>query len=428
MDVILTNLIEALGSALTQLDAEGLHECLHDTENLPDKRLVDLSSNALDMLENLRLRLEPRQLILADHFMGEQQCEAISTGNANDTGYMNTKALCAAVELKIPDLLHSRPKTLCELAELSNAREDRLRQVMRMLSNNGIFHYIPRDATYANNSTSTLLLSNHWTQWRNWVDLYGNEFYDMARGLQASCARGAIRSPAQINYNTDSTMFQYFSDQGWLPKFHKTLSGGAIAQAPGIVHDYPWNKVARCTVLDVGGGSGGLIASLLRAYPDMKGGIFDTPKVITQAAVNFHTSDGVFADVGKRVSPENLMCGDFQVEVPSFEVYTMKWCLHDWNDNEAVKILKTIRRAIKVGRKSRLVILESVLRDGHMGRMARYGDMNMMIAVSGKERDESEWQKLADESGWALKKIFPLRNAWPCAIEFTPAELAEKQP
>jgi hypothetical protein len=221
-------------------------------------------------------------------------------------------------------------------------------------------------------------------------------------------------------------MFKYFTDQGWIPKFHKTLSGGAVAQAPGIVHDYPWNEVASNTILDIGGGGGGLVASLLRAYPDMTGGVFDLPRVIEQAKIHFHFPDGMYSDVGNRVAEDNLTSGDFMVEVPSFEVYTMKWCLHDWDDERAVTILQTIRRAIQEGPRSRLVILESVLKDGHMGCLSRYGDMNMMIAVSGKERDENDWQKLAERSGWTLRKVFPLRNTWPSAIEFVPAKNVDK--
>lgn len=70
MDGILTDLISTLQSASNKLDTKNLDEALHDTEKLPDKKLADLAANALDLLEMLRLRLEPRQLILADHFMG----------------------------------------------------------------------------------------------------------------------------------------------------------------------------------------------------------------------------------------------------------------------------------------------------------------------------------------------------------------------
>ena len=333
---------------------------------------------------------------------------------------MNTKALCAAVELKIPDILQSGPKILSDLAYQCEARADRLGQIMRTLHNNGIFTYDIQNDTYLNNHVSILLLSDHWTQWCNWVDLYGNEFYDMARGIPLACRADATRSPAEVNYDTDDSMFKYFTEKGWIHKFHKTLSGGAIAQAPGILEDYPWEEVADGTVLDLGGGGGGLIALLLRKFKTMTGAILEVPKVIEQTKENFHVPGGQFADVGDQIPQENLITGDFFQQVPPSDVYTLKWCLHDWDDEKALIILKNIRKSIRRTHKSRLIVLESVLQDGHVGRMSRYADMNMMVAVGGKERDEARWRKLAADSDWELRKIYPLRNAWPCAIEFVP--------
>jgi len=242
----------------------------------------------------------------------------------------------------------------------------------------------------------------------------------MARGLPEACRQGAGRTAAQVNYGTDDSMFKYFTDRGWVEKFHRTLSGGAIAQAPGILADYPWEEVADMEVLDVGGGGGGLMALLLRKYENMRGAILDLDKVIGQAKANFHGEGGDYADVGDRIPERNLIAGNFMESVPSFEVYTMKWTIHDWDDEKSGTILRNVRRAIKKGIRSRLVILESVLKDGYMGRMSRYGDLNMMVAVGGQERDESQWSTLASETGWELRKIYQLRNAWPCAIELVP--------
>ncbi|KAF2729065.1 O-methyltransferase glim-like protein, partial [Polyplosphaeria fusca] len=372
---------------------------------LPDKKIFGLASEALDILSEIQLSLEPAPQILADHFLG----------------YTNTKCLVAAVDLKIPDILSSGPATLSSLASSSNTRADRLGQIMRALYNNGIFTYDSSAATYSNNHVSTLLRSDHWTQWRAWVQLYGNEFYDMARGIPASVQKSATRTPAQIEYDTDDSMFKYFTEQGWIAKFHATLGAGAIAMAPGILEDYPWEEMAGKTILDVGGGGGGLIALLLRKHKTIQGAVLDMPKVIEQAKMNFHGAEGQYKDVAEQIPEENLMVGDFMTEVPSFEVYTMKWCLHDWDDEKACTILRNIRRAIKKGGHSRLVVLESVLSDGHMGRMSRYADANMMVAVGGQERSEAQWKKLASQTGWTVNKICTLRNAWPCAIEFLPS-------
>lgn len=324
------------------------------------------------------------------------------------------------MELRIPDLLAQGPRKVAELAELSGAREDRLRQVLRLLHNNGIFAYDPQTDEYRNSHTSELLTVDHWTQWHNWVDLYGNEFYDMARGIPASLRKDATRTPGQIEFDTDQNMFDYFTARGWLPRLHRTLGGGATAQAPGILADYPWEEFSGKAFLDIGGGQGALVAMILRRHPSVTGGLLDTPRVIERARSLFHTVDGEYADVGDRVPEENLMAGDFLESVPSFEFYTMKWCLHDWNDIKTATVLQNIRTAIRTTPDSRLVVMESILADGRSSRLSRYADLTMMVSADGQERTEAQWRSLADRTGWEIRQIRVLRGAWPCAIEMRP--------
>ena len=430
MESVLQDLIASLRHASNKFNGEiksELNQSLHDDGKLPDKSIWLLASEALGLLTEVQAALEPGHHILADHFLGMHVKYMDNHAPLNKVGYVRTKALCAAVELDIPDILERGPKSLPELATACNARVDRLRQVMRTLYNDGIFSYDSSTGTYGNNPTSTLLQKNHWTQWRNWIDLYGNEFYDMARGIPSSCTH-STRNAAQINYNTDDTMFKYFDHQGWLPRFHKTLSGCATAQAPGILEDYPWNEVSNETIIDVGGGGGGLIALLLREFETMRGSILEASHVIQQARDNFHSKQGQYNDVVDQIPSENLIAGDFFKEVPPSKVYTMKWCLHDWDDDKASIILRNIRAAIKEGPDSRLVILESVLEDGYAGKMSRYADMNMMVAVGGMERDKAQWHNLASNTGWRLREIYPLRNAGQAPLNSSRLVLTERLP
>jgi hypothetical protein len=119
-------------------------------------------------------------------------------------------------------------------------------------------------------------------------------------------------------------MFEYFNAEGWMPQLHRTLGGCATAMAPDIVHDCPWDDVSDKTVLDVGGGGGSFIATLLRNFPRMKGSIYDLPHVIVHTSDLFSES-GTFADLADRVPPADLIGGDFMKRVPPSEVYTMKW-------------------------------------------------------------------------------------------------------
>ncbi|CAJ2504440.1 Uu.00g118340.m01.CDS01 [Anthostomella pinea] len=411
--LVLENLTASVQSALSYMEGplKDTIECsLHHDERLPETRCSVVATKAIDTLHRAQQLLEPRSVILADHFLG----------------YVSSKCLSAAVEQGIPDLLAKGPMGLSQLAEESKSRFDRLGQVMRVLYNNSIFSYDDVTGLYRNNATSRLLLSSHWTQWCNWVELYGTQFYDAARAIPAATKSEVTKSAAQISFNTDLNMFSYFQEQGWVEILHRTLSGGAQAQAPGILEDYPWADLAdgeNMVLMDIGGGGGGLLAALLRRFENLRGGLFDLPHVIEHTRALFHAKDGVYADVGNRVSPAHLVGGDFFQEVPRCEIYTMKWCLHDWKDDDAVRILTTIRRAILVRPKSRLIVMESILADGQSQRLTRYADIHMMMVTNGQERTESQWNQLAMRSGWDVNHIYNLRDAWVKAIEMKPVSI-----
>ncbi|KAI1317922.1 S-adenosyl-L-methionine-dependent methyltransferase [Xylariaceae sp. FL0255] len=380
-----------------------LYKTLHHDKELPDRENVNLAAQAVDSLHQIQLMLDPPTLILADHFLG----------------YVRSKCLVAAVQRGVPDALAQRPMTLAELAKKTDSKPERLAQILRPLCLEGIFSYDEESHQFSNNPASTLLLSSHWTQWHNWVTLYGNQFFDIARGIPEAMTTGTSRSAAQINFDTDSNMFEFFRKQDWAPQLHRTLGGGATAQLPGILADYPWDEVADGLVMDIGGGAGDFLAGLLRKHSSMQGGLFDQPYIVDYFRQTL-AEGGRFHDIAARVRDDNIIGGDFFQAVPRCEVYTMKWCLHDWTDEKAEIILKVIRENMSVVPKSRLVVLESVLSDQYSERLAIYGDINMMMTINGGERNRDDWERLARSSGWRIEGIWNLRRAWVKAIDLRP--------
>lgn len=290
---------------------------------------------------------------------------------------------------------------------------------MRVLHCNGIFDYDASRMTYGNNSSSVLLMKNHWTQWHRWVDLYGNEFYKAAEGIPAAVKQAEILSAAQITYQTQKPIYKYFAEQGLQDKFHKTLGAGAVSQAPGLLTDYPWAELGDAVILDIGGGGGDFIVSLLRYFPSLRGALFELKSVVDMVRPRFQDADGQYADVGGRMV--EFHDGDFLEALPSYEVYTMKWCLHNWLDEDVLKILTAVRRAIKTSPKARMVIVEAVLQDSRSSKVWRYGDITMMSTTNGLERTEAEWRILADQTGWRVERIVVMRNVWAAAIDLRPA-------
>jgi O-methyltransferase domain/Dimerisation domain len=145
------------------------------------------------------------------------------------------------------------------------------------------------------------------------------------------------------------------------------------------------------TVCDVGGGHGHFGCGLLRAYPHLSAIIFDRPEVVAQ-------TDRLWA---LRLGFEDrcrYLGGDMFSEVPVAEAYTLKLILHDWNDDECVRILANIRRSVS-GR-GQLFVAEHVVPGPAEPHFSKLFDIHMMCWGTGRERTSEEYADLFAASGW----------------------------
>ena len=147
-------------------------------------------------------------------------------------------------------------------------------------------------------------------------------------------------------------------------------------------------------ICDVGGGHGHLLCHLLVEYPHMTGMILERPDVVAQNQNSWIDK----LNIGDRCSS---VAGDMFVEVPKADAYLMKMILHDWNDNECVRILGNLRRcAAKPGR---VFIIEHVVPDSGAPDYAALFDMRMMCWGTGRERTGEEYRELLRVSGWTMQ-------------------------
>ncbi|RDW70943.1 hypothetical protein BP6252_07506 [Coleophoma cylindrospora] len=382
---------------------QSLDATLHDPDVLPDNDLVITTRSVIDAMERLQLRLVPSVLLLADGFFG----------------YLNSKALATVVQLKVPDVLqHSGPSTASQLGELVAVQPERIGQLMDTLVNNGIFTYDEDAEKFAHNRCSLLLCRDHWTQWHLWADLYPNRFFNISRSIPDAIHRDETRSAAQIEYKTELSIFDYLASTGEIEQFHCTLGSGAVAMAQGLAVDYPWQELENAELVELGGGSGDFLVSVMREHPSLRGSLVDLQHVIELLQPKFDDPNGSFTDVASRIV--HLYVGDFFDDILPASCYMIKWCLHNWMDNDVVRILRNARNKLIMSPTSRFIIFESVKESGRNGRLPRYGDLVMMMTVNGKERSRKDWARLANLSGWTLERVVNIRNSWVSAIDLRP--------
>ena len=137
-------------------------------------------------------------------------------------------------------------------------------------------------------------------------------------------------------------------------------------------------------VVDVGGGNGSLLVELVDRQPGLRGIVFDLPETNRDETA-----------LGDRVE---FVAGDFFDRVPAGDVYVLSTILHDWDDDRAGTILRTIRTSAPAD--GRLLVIDAVIQPGNEAHGAKWLDLLMLALLGGRERDEAQWRALLGGAGF----------------------------
>jgi hypothetical protein len=321
------------------------------------------------------------------------------------TGARLAQAIYVAAALQIADFLADGPQTVAELSEITRTHAQSLYRLLRALASVGIFAEGP-DGAFCLNSMGNLLRSDlPGTLWA--AALHFNEPYwwrttgDMLHSVQT----GEPAPPHLYGMDTWEYLAQHPETAAI---FNNAMTANSDRQLPAILEAFDFSDIG--TLIDIAGGRGALLAGILRAYPAMRGILFDLPEVVTQASA-------VLAPAG--VEDRCLAVGgDFFGTLPQGgDAYLLKQILHDWDDEQASRILANIRRTMVPTAK--LLLVEHVILPGNEPQVGKLLDLTMLVQLGGRERTSAEWQKLLADSGFALQRIVPTRagvsiiEAWP---------------
>ncbi|KDP24057.1 hypothetical protein JCGZ_25714 [Jatropha curcas] len=148
------------------------------------------------------------------------------------------------------------------------------------------------------------------------------------------------------------------------------------------------------SLTDVGGGPGTMATGLADAFPHLDCVVFDLPHVVAGL------QDG---------NNLKFVGGSMFEEIPPADAILLKWILHDWSDEECIKILKKCKEAIKGRKGGKLIIVDMVMgtqkQNNDSIETQLFFDMMMMVLFNGKERNKEEWAKLFSDAGFSDYKI-----------------------
>lgn len=311
------------------------------------------------------------------------------------TGKWIAQAISVAATLGIADLLAGGPETVEQLAAASSVQADSLYRLLRALASVGIFAETG-DGRFGLTPLAECLRSGAPDSIRNWARMLGLPLLWQSWGEllhSVKTGEGGLKKVFGV-----PNPFGYFAQHPQDAKvFDSAMNDLSRIHGPNIARAYNFGKFRK--IVDVGGGHGALLISILRQHAGPRGVVFDLPHVIqgTQAAI-------AAAGLSDRCE---TAAGDLFESVPvGADAYLMRAIIHGFNKERALVILQNIRRSIQP--EGRLLLAEFVIPLGNEPSFGKLLDLQMLVmSESGRERTAAEFKELLADGGFRLAEIYP---------------------
>src|SRR5262245_25069385 len=305
------------------------------------------------------------------------------------------QSLAVAAELGIADLLGNGPMSAAELAAKVNVQPDKLHRLLRYAASHGVFRDTG-DGRFELTPLSHALRSDS----LNSVRAAGRMIARASRAfpfLQENLRTGTCGYNLAFGKPIFEDLKEKPQDAAIFDAAMKSFHGG---ETDAMLEAYSLSGVDM--VCDIGSGSGVMIAAMLKRYPSMKAILFDLDHVIERSRTNMESA-GLTARC-------RFEAGSFFETIPGgADVYTIRHIIHDWQDDESIRILNNVRKAMKTGAK--LLVLEAVIPEGNDPHFSKMADMAMMLWPNGLERTAEDFRRLLASSGFDLLAVTPTNSA-----------------
>lgn len=315
-------------------------------------------------------------------------------------------SILAAAKFGIADLLENGPLSIAELAEATGTHPRSLYRMLRALASRGIFSE-DADGRFSLTALADPLRSDAPDSIRT-LALWAGSEADLQTWANFSYSIRTGKPAFEHIYG--KAWFDYLDEQPEMAQiFNDLMSGGTTSDATAIIeaHDY---SVYR-KIVDVGGGHGALLAHILEQNTQSSGVLFDAPSVISGAT-------GAIDDYVAQGRAEKV-AGNFFEAVPNGgDAYVLKYIIHDWDDEQAIIILKNCRQAM--AENGRVLLVEMAIPAGNVPSPGKFIDLTMLLYLHSRERTEAEYRDLLQQAGLKLVTITPTASPF-IIIEAEPA-------
>jgi hypothetical protein len=313
------------------------------------------------------------------------------------TAYWMSRALYAAARLGLADRIANGSRRSGDLAAETGAHEPSLHRLLRALAGLGIVsadgnHEFSltalgqalRSGSPGSAHATVLALAGDWW-WRGWEHV----LHAVATG----------KTGMEQAFGT--TLFEYLArEPEEASYFNDAMIGFHGAEPETVVAAYDFSSYE--TIVDIGGGTGNLLAAILDRHPRARGVLADRPHVLSEAAAL--VASRRLAD---RIALEPI---DFFTSIPDCgDLYLLSHVIHDWTAEQCLTILRNCRTVMKPG--SRLLIIEMVLPPGNTPHPGKLLDLAMLVMPGGEERTPDEYDSLLKQAGFTLTRVIPTASA-----------------
>ncbi len=293
-------------------------------------------------------------------------------------GGLAARALAVAADLGVAQALAGGPRPVEEVATEVGADPDTLHRILRALASEGVFAE-EAPGVFRNTPASEGLLPD--SGWGDFAHLFGGIW---------------LRAVTELDASGEPTFARTFGDQFWHwlsehPEERASFDRAMVQGWEGRVERLAaleWRGDE--TVVDVGGGNGSLLVELIRRRPGLSGVVFDLPET--------NRDEAMLGAAGIE-----FVAGDFFDRVPQGDVYVLGTILHDWDDERAGAILRTIGEHAPPD--ARMLIVDAVIPPGNEPHGAKWLDLLMLTLFAGRERDETQWRSLLAGAGFEPVRI-----------------------